>query len=171
MLLLCVSNTLASMTIINQTGYRLYVTLDQVSTLYHEILEDGEIMHRNTGAVHFTVTATVVAPDFTKPSTIENILRTVGHLASAYNDPQEYALDVFKQQLAGKERSHTYLSDATWYAGYNHILSIWGGVDCPLSIYSCVNERYYPKKIYDYVKGTDICAKFNVNNNEGKYKL
>lgn len=50
-----------------------------------------------------------------------------------------------------------------WYNNFNHILSVWGSVDCPVSIYSCIYEKYYPKMIYSYVKGTDICAKFDVD--------
>lgn len=58
----------SSMTICNHTKYKLYATLDQVGTLYWDILSSGDCMHRNTGAVHFTVTANIATDDFVPPT-------------------------------------------------------------------------------------------------------
>ena len=78
----------------------------------------------------------------------------------------------FMKELFNKPGSHRELRSLGWYAGKDHILSVWGGFDVPLSMYSCRNQKYYyPEKIYDYVFETNICAKVDVDRSGGKYDL
>ncbi len=46
---------MGNMTVVNKTAHRLYVTLDQVSPLYDQVLQPGETMFRDTGIILFNL--------------------------------------------------------------------------------------------------------------------
>jgi|JI9StandDraft_2_1071091.scaffolds.fasta_scaffold02747_9 hypothetical protein len=57
----------------NKTDYPVLVTLEQVGCLYYGIVKPGEVFQRNTGAVWFTIKASM-APDLKEP-TVESCIR------------------------------------------------------------------------------------------------
>jgi hypothetical protein len=57
----------------NKTDYPVLVTLEQIGCLYYGIVQPGQVFHRNTGAVWFTIKASM-APNLTEP-TVESCIR------------------------------------------------------------------------------------------------
>lgn len=57
----------------NKTDYPVLVTLEQVGCLYYGIVKPGEVFQRDTGAVWFTIKASM-APDLKEP-TVESCIR------------------------------------------------------------------------------------------------
>jgi hypothetical protein len=57
----------------NKTDYPVLVTLEQIGCLYYGIVQPGQVFQRNTGAVWFTIKASM-APDLTEP-TVESCIR------------------------------------------------------------------------------------------------
>lgn len=57
----------------NKTDYPVLVTLEQVGCLYYGIVPPGQVFQRNTGAVWFTIKASI-APDLKEP-TVESCIR------------------------------------------------------------------------------------------------
>ncbi len=57
----------------NKTDYPVLVTLEQIGCLYYGIVKPGEVFQRNTGAVWFTIKASM-APDLKEP-TVESCIR------------------------------------------------------------------------------------------------
>lgn len=57
----------------NKTDYPVLVTLEQIGCLYYGIVQPGQIFQRNTGAVWFTIKASMAA-DLTEP-TVESCIR------------------------------------------------------------------------------------------------
>ncbi|MBB4843718.1 hypothetical protein HNP55_002241 [Paucibacter oligotrophus] len=51
----------------NKTDYPVLVTLEQIGCLYYGIVKPGEVFQRNTGAVWFTIKASM-APDLKEPT-------------------------------------------------------------------------------------------------------
>jgi hypothetical protein len=122
----------------NDTGYRLYVTLDQVSTVFHGIVEPGKTFRRTTGAVHFTVTATIVADDFECPSDLNIVVRTVGHLIGGVSAGVGGIFSggkfIAEAVVRGNSSSNFQVSSSGWYAGHGHSLKIVGGVRSSLRV-------------------------------------
>lgn len=57
----------------NKTDYPVLVTLEQVGCLYYGIVQPGQVFQRDTGAVWFTIKASM-APDLKEP-TVESCIR------------------------------------------------------------------------------------------------
>lgn len=57
----------------NKTDFPVLVTLEQLGCLYYEIVQPGKVFQRNTGAVWFTIKASM-APDLKEP-TVESCIR------------------------------------------------------------------------------------------------
>ena len=57
----------------NKTDYPVLVTLEQIGCLYYGIVKPGEVFQRDTGAVWFTIKASM-APDLKEP-TVESCIR------------------------------------------------------------------------------------------------
>ena len=65
----------------NKTDYPVLVTLEQVGCLYYGIVQPGQIFQRNTGAVWFTIKASM-APDLTEPTVASCIRRPAMYAAT-----------------------------------------------------------------------------------------
>jgi len=154
-----------SMKICNASKYKLYVTLDQVGTLYWDVLQSGGCFYRNTGAVHFTVTANIVQDDFVPPTDFQNVMqhiKWVGVGASiagmlAGNGAGAKAIGTFGGvascvgEFAKYPRGYYELSSAGWYAGKHHTLSIYHNGE-KLKIYSYHNQECYPDGCWESTK-------------------
>jgi hypothetical protein len=65
----------------NKTDYPVLVTLEQIGCLYYGIVQPGQIFQRNTGAVWFTIKASM-APDLTEPTVASCIRKPAMYAAT-----------------------------------------------------------------------------------------
>lgn len=179
-----ITTCLSSITVINKTGYKMIVVIDNKSNF--KILEDSEVFHQSSNTLAHTpkheVLALLVPNDYTEWSyhyaeTLDyfglwrkskDVVKLGKDTIMKYEDLK--VLPIHKKQLAIPRLD----------SNANHILVLYGGIHEPVVLYICRERKYYPKssdkeirqKIKsDYVKGSDICSKFDTNRSSGKYKL
>jgi hypothetical protein len=131
-------------------------------------------MHRNTGAVHFTVTANIVTDDFVPPSDWDNVaahLKWIGLGASVLAGPftglwaTAASLTVKAAgticyfggvattlaEIKAAQSSFYSLSVPGWTGGKDHIMALYHGAET-LKIYSYRNDDCWPNGCYDETK-------------------
>ena len=130
----------------NCTAVPLKIQLCQVGVLYHELVKPGECFVRNTGAVHFTIVATVSDKDDTgfKDTVLPIVSVIGGTLAAMLTGGASLAVSagvgaasatgatMLTKELATKlfsqaKKDHCYISSAGWYFGGENHLEIHGG--------------------------------------------
>ena len=130
----------------NCTAVPLKIQLCQVGVLYHDLVKPGECFVRNTGAVHFTIVATVSDKDDTgfKDTVLPIVSVIGGTLAAMLTGGASLAVSagvgaasaagrtMLTKELAAKlfsqaKKDHCYISSAGWYFGGENHLEIHGG--------------------------------------------
>ncbi|CAG8552014.1 23274_t:CDS:1 [Dentiscutata erythropus] len=162
----------------------MLVVIDNKSNF--KILEDSEVFHQSSKTLanspKHEVLALLVPNDYTEWSyhyaeTLEyfglwrkskDVVKLGKDTDMKYEDLK--SLPIHKKQLAIPRLD----------SNANHILVLHGGIHEPVVLYICREGKYYPKSSVkeirqknksDYVKGNDICSKFDTKRSSGKYKI
>ncbi|CAG8541984.1 5996_t:CDS:1 [Racocetra fulgida] len=162
----------------------MLVVIDNKSN--YKILEDSEVFHQSTNTLAHSpkheVLALLVPNDYTEWSyrfaeTLDyfglwrkgkDVIKLGENTLMKYEELN--SLPIHRRQLAIPRLD----------SSANHVLVVYSGIHEPIVLYICREGKYYPKSFdkaikqnnkSDYVKGTDICGKFDTNQPSGKYKI